>query len=225
MGLFQLEPEEVVARIGSSDAPVHPPSLTNSLLVGSVGFTVVSLLGFAPWVLLGGWFYRNVGETGLYAVCALVYIVVAGPAMYRLIIGPGALVRFYKLFGLAFTAYAIGWIAGWLLFRGHVGSIVGLLAGTVAMGALLAWAFDARRRVLGVIAALFLLNAAGYFLGGVTDAWIRGLEGFPASRTVQVALAHTSWAVFYGLGLGAGLGLAFYLCQAPLRERLAEEGR
>jgi uncharacterized membrane protein YedE/YeeE len=92
------------------------------------------------------------------------------------------------------------------------------------MGALLAWAFDARRAAGPVIAALFCLNAAGYFLGGVTDAWLLGLENVPLPRQAQVALAHTSWAVFYGLGFGAGLGLAFYWCQAETRRRIAGDG-
>jgi len=217
---FQLDPESVARRVEACGKPLQVPTLSASLWRGTFGFTVVSLLGFAPWAFGGNWFYRHIGEAGLYAACALVFIAAAGPLMHRLIIGPGSLSRFYTLFGASFAAYSVAWTAGWMLWKGHPGSVAGLLAGTALMGWMLARAFDARRDALKVIAALFLLNAVGYFAGGVLDAWIAGMERLPVPRGTQIVIARSSWAVTYGMGFGAGLGLAFYLCQAETRKQL-----
>ena len=148
----------------------------------------------------------------MYAACALVFIGLSGPLLHRLILGSGSLVRFYKLFSVAFAAYSVGWIAGWMAIRGHVGSLAGLLAGTLIMGWILTTAFDARRELLKVVAALFALNSLGYFLGGV-------IEGALIRRHALTAML--LWGVCYGLGLGAGLGLAFHFCQSEARRLLS----
>lgn len=223
MSWFQLDPQEVAERIQASGRPAVIPSLSRSLLRGVLGFTLVSLLGFAPWVLAGGWFYRNVGEAGLYAVCALVFIAASGVLMHRLIIGPGSLARFYLVFTPAFVVYSVAWTLGWMVLKGHLGSVVGLLAGTALMGAMMVWTFAAWRELLKVIAALFFLNALGYFVGGIFDGWIGAMEGLPVTSSTRSALAHTSWAVAYGMGFGAGIGWAFFLCQTETRRQLSIE--
>jgi hypothetical protein len=220
MSWFQLDPESVAARVQGSGQPARVPTLGASLLRGTLGFILVSVAGFAPWAVAGGWFYRRIGEAGLYAVCALVFIGTAGLLMHRLIIGPGSLSRFHLLFAPSFGAYSVAWIIGWMALGGHLGSVVGLLAGTALMGWMLARAFDARRETLKVIAALFVLNAAGYFIGGVVEGALLHTEGLPFSDMAQAIVAKSSWGVFYGAGLGAGLGWAFYLCQAKTRELL-----
>ena len=131
--MFGLDPQNTLHRAGNPSPRTHIPTLRESLWRGTIGFTLVSLAGFAPWVLAGRWFYRNVGEAGLYAVCALVFIGSSGVLLHRLIIGPGSLVRFYKIFSLSFLAYAVAWTIGWMLLGGLVGSAVGLLAGAAAM--------------------------------------------------------------------------------------------
>ncbi|MDB6140699.1 MAG: hypothetical protein JWO94_3771, partial [Verrucomicrobiaceae bacterium] len=69
------------------------------------------------------------------------------------------------------------------------------------------------------------LNSAGYFLGG----WIEGLligipecsvGGITLARPDQLMVAKMQWGVCYGIGLGAGLGLAFHLCQKQARALL-----
>src|SRR6187549_1598884 len=107
MGWFQLDPPSIAARARAAGVPA--PSLGASLIRGIVGFTIISVAGFAPWAVLGRWFYRHVGEAGLSAICALVFIGLSAPAMHRLIIGPGSLSRFYKIFGLSFAPYAVAW--------------------------------------------------------------------------------------------------------------------
>lgn len=194
---------------------------------GTIGFTLVSLGGFAPWVLAGRWFYRHIGEAGLYAICAVAFIGLSGVLLHRLIIGPGSLVRFYKLFSLAFFVYAVAWTAGWFTLHrtagSTVGSIVGLLAGTAAMGVVLAGGFAAPGAMLKVIATLFVANAVGYFVGEWTHNAVLALgEGNPLGIVLQkparATISKAAWGLFYGLGFGAGIGLAFYLCQAQARK-------
>ncbi len=213
MAWLQLDPDGTLGRAKSSGAPLRVPSLVGSLLHGIAGFTLVSIAGFAPWAITGRWVRKAIGEAGMYAACAIVFIGLSGPLLHRLILGPGSLARFYKLFGTAFAAYSAAWIVGWMALRGHAGSIAGLFAGTAVMGAILAAAFGARRAALPSIAALFVLNSIGYFAGGWVEAAV--------ARSGPLPLAMTLWGVCYGIGLGAGLGIAFHICQAEHRKRLA----
>jgi len=228
MSWFQLDPSGIADRARAEAAPVAVPSLANSLWRGMIGFTILSVAGFAPWAIFGRWFYSNIGEAGLYAVCAFVFIGLSGPLLHRLIIGPGSFPRFYKLFSTAFAAYAIAWIIGWMLLQGHPGSLAGLFAGTALMGWILATAFEARGSIVKVVAALFVLNALGYFIGG----WFEGclipmkecsIMSIPLAKPTQVMIAKLQWGVCYGIGLCAGLGLAFYFCQASARSLLASK--
>ncbi len=174
MSWFQLDPESVAARVRASGRSPAVPSFAVSLRRGIVGFTLLSVAGFVPWAVFGKWFHRNLGEAGLYLVCAVTFIGLSGPLLHQLIIGPGSLARFYKLFGVTFAVNSVLWIGGWFALRtygnGHAGSLAGLFAGTTAMGWLLTLAFDARGAALRVISALFVLNSLGYFVGG----WIEG---------------------------------------------------
>jgi len=213
MSLFQLDPQSIANRARTAGSPV--PSLGESIMRGMLGFTVVSVAGFVPWALFGKWFHTHLGksgEVGMYVACAVVFLALTAPLLHRLILGPGSVSRFYKLFGLSFTAYSIAWIAGWMALRGHPGSIAGLLVGTMVMACILVAAFDALRVVVKVFFALFVLNALGYFVGGLSEAAL--IKEYPL-------VAMLSWGVFYGIGLGAGLGLAFHFCQARARKLLA----
>jgi len=227
--MFGLEPQSIFDRIQTSGQPPRVPTLRESMLRGMIGFTLVSLGGFSPWVLAGRWFYRNVGEAGLYAVCAFVFIGLSGLLLNRLIIGPGSRVRFYKIFGLAFVAYALAWTIGWITLRGVTGSLAGLLAGTAAMGALLAHGFAARGAALKIITALFVANAAGYFVGESAHNAVLALKegnalGLALERATRATLSKAAWGLFYGLGFGAGIGFAFHACQLEARRLLIEAG-
>ncbi len=210
MALFQLDPQSIVARIRASGTPVHPPALAASVVRGIVGFTLVSVAGFAPWAMADR-LWRGMSELELYGTCAAVFIGLSGLLLHRLIIGPGSLLRFYKLFGLAFTAYAVAWVACWMGLRGDLGSVTGLLGGTAAMGLILAAAFDAWPSTGKIIAALFVLNTLGYYTGG----WVEGKLAID-HRLAGMLL----WGVCYGIGFGAGLGVAFHLCQERARAAL-----
>ncbi len=226
MSWFQLDPKSIAERTQYGGAAKKIPSLQASLLRGTVGFTAVSVAGFAPWAVTGRWLRQCIGEAGLYAVCAFAFIVLSGLLLHQLIMGLGSLGRFYKVFGISFAAYSVAWIVGWMSVGGHWGSITGLLAGTAVMGWMLARAFDATRQTLIVIAVLFVLNSLGYFLGGVVVETIMALKqvslfGSVVPKPVQMTSAKLLWGVFYGLGFGAGLGLAFHICQTEARALLA----
>lgn len=207
MAWLQLDPQSIAARAQASGMATPAPTLAASVVRGVIGFTLVSVAGFAPWPIFDRWFHRF-GEVGLYLACAGVFIGLSGIFLHRLIIGPGSLPRFYKLFTLAFAAYAVAWVALWMWLRGDEGSLGGLLGGTAVMGLLLAFAFDAQRSILKIVAALFVFNTLGYFAGG----WIE------ARLAIEHRLAGMMlWGVCYGIGFGAGLGIAFHLCQAKAR--------
>jgi len=226
MSWFQLDPESIAARMRAAGKVEEMPTLGTFVRRGIIGFTLVSLAGFAPWALAGRWFYRAIGEAGLYVVCAVVFVGLSGLLMHRLILGTGSLGRFYKLFSLAFAGYAIAWILGWIMLRGHPGSVLGLLGGTMLMGWILTRAFDATQFLFQVVAALFIFNAAGYFLGGIVEAKIAAwketvLIGVTMAKPVRMMIAKLSWGFCYGVGFGAGLGLAFYYCQTAVRRLMA----
>lgn len=210
MSWFQLDPQSIAARARAAGSSV--PTLGASIMRGMTGFTVVSVAGFVPWAVFGKWFRGQGGEVGMYAVCALVFLGLSAPLLHRLIIGPGSVARFYKVFCPAFAVYSVAWIAGWMTLRGHPGSLVGLASGTMLMACLLVAAFDALRVVVKVALALFVLNSIGYFVGGVSEAMF--IKQYPL-------WAKLSWGLFYGLGLGAGLGVAFHICQERARKLLA----
>lgn len=187
-----------------------------------IGFTLVSLGGFAPWVLAGRWFHRNTGELGLYVACAVMFIGLSGVLLHRLIIGPGSLRRCYQIFSLAFAGYAVAWTLGWMAFRGVTGSVVGALAGIAMMGGILGVGFGARGMILKVFLVLFVTNAAGYFIGewahhlalALKEGNASGLTLSPSARSL---LSKTLWGLCYGAGFGAGIGWAFHVCQTEAR--------
>lgn len=236
MGWFQLDPQSIASR--AREAGADAPSFGTSLLRGTLGFTLVSLAGFAPWALFGGLFKNFGGEIGMYIACAVAFVGLSGLLLHKLIIGPGSLSRFYKLFGIGFTLYSVAWIASWISlsrvgssFAGiisfyHLASIVGLFTGTLIMGVIFARAFEACPLTAAkTVLALFSLNAVGYFVGGITEHDIAALKemnllGVHLDKRQTFTVAMMSWGVFYGLGLGAGLALAFYFCQAKARALL-----
>lgn len=210
MGWFQLDPQSIARRVEAAGGPIRIPTLGDSIVRGIAGFTIVSVAGFAPWPIFQRWFH-HLGEVDLYLACGAVFIALSGPCLHRLIIGPGSLPRFYKLFSIAFVAYAVLWVFFWMWLRGDAGSPVGLFAGTGAMGLILAWAFDAPRAILPAIAVLFALNTLGYSAGALIAGKL--------IHTHPIA-AMLLWGVCYGIGFGAGLGVAFHLCQARTRAAL-----
>jgi hypothetical protein len=202
MALFQLDPASIAARVHGSGKAARLPTLRSSILRGVIGFSIVSVAGFLPWPIMDRWFGHS-NEMQLYLACTAVFI--------GLIIGPGSLSRFYKLFSLAFIAYAAVWVTFWVALRGDAGSLAGLLGGTAVMGALFAFAFDTPGAIPKVILTLFVLNTLGYYAGGK-------IEGKLAIDHRLAAML--LWGAGYGIGFGAGLGAAFHFCQEQARALL-----
>ncbi len=203
MALLQLDPQNLARRIRDEGDGTRLPTLGQSMLRGMLGFTALSVAGFAPWPIFERWF-RSMREMQLYIACTLIFIGLSGPLLHRLILGRGSLARFYGVFTVAFLGYAATWVALWVWLRGDAGEFAALAGGVAVMALVLVWAFDAWGSFLLVLAALFACNAAGYYAG----RWCEGQFGFH-HRYVAIAL----WALCYGLGFGAGLGAAFHLCQ------------
>lgn len=190
-----------------------------------LGFGAASLVVFGMWAFAGRSMYRYLGEAGAYAVWAIVFIALAGGALNPLVIGPRTLGRFYGLFALAFGAYALWWSLSWFVLKGRAGEWAGSLLGCIALGLVLSWGFAARRGRLRIIAVLFVLHTAGYFLGSVLFEFCRGPSGAEffgdsLSNAGRAALAKFLWGAAYGAGLGAGLGYALFECQREVRDAL-----
>jgi hypothetical protein len=227
MAPLKLDPRHIADRVNAVSRSPHVPSLAESVVRGMLGFIIVSVAGFAPWALGGRALHAAVGEIGLYAVCAFVFVALSGLLLNRLIIGPGSLVRFYLLFTVAFLAYAACWTLAWMTLRGNLGSVIGLLFGTAVMAWMLVYAFDAHGDFVKVAVVLFVLNAVGYFAGGWVEAELVRLRtihilGLILNRRSTLTLAMLAWGVCYGIGFGAGLGLAFYVCQTKARALLRQ---
>jgi hypothetical protein len=202
MKLFGLAGE--TAWTAAAQAGRRPPGLAYSIGYGALSFALVSVLAYSIWA------FRLVpGEAAMYAAIALVYLLLSGLALSRLVLVPGAWKRFTALFALGFALYAIVWCAFWFGLRGkHYADLWGAALGLAGLAWLLQRAFGLEAGFWRLFAALFVLHSAGYYLGGELHAQFRGAAG------------RLLWGVGHGLGFGAGLGWVLHRCQAPLRERL-----
>lgn len=181
------------------------PSLTRSITTGAVGFSLVSLCVFATVAFGERWMYRTLGLAGAYLIWTLLFIVLSGAVFGSLVVGRWRLPRFYLLFGLAFFAYAAGWMIAYFILGQTTGELVGSLAGSVLMAAVFAAGFGSLRSIVKLSAILFVTNAVGYFLGAALYASL--------GRPLGMLL----WGVVYGLCFGAGIGAALHLVQQQRR--------
>lgn len=189
-------------------------TVAKATLLGMISFTLVSLGGFAVWAFAGGWFYKNVGEYGLYAVSAIVFVVLSGLLMHPLVQGPRRVVRFYVAFVPAFLVYAIVWCAAWYFGKAGKGEWIGSIAGAAAFALVLAAILKSSRGLLAAIVVLAITHSAGYFAGGKFYENSRDLPVLKdLSRSQRGLVAKLGWGFFYGLGFGAGIGFAFWSLQ------------
>ncbi len=197
-------------------SPASHPSQGRSLILGAVGFTAVSLAGFSVWAFAGRWFYATVGEAGLYAATALVFLGLSGALLAPLLSGPRRIARFYGLFIPAFVVYSIAWCACWFALGAGWGEWLGSLVGSAAFAAWVCfrqtqWTVFPRSSLV-----LFVTHSAGYFLGGIAMAWMLRsdvAESLGLSRSMGSTVAKLAWGLFYGLGFGLGLGFLFHAVQ------------
>ena len=178
------------------------PSLVRSVLVGGVGFCLVSLCVFATVAFAQRWMYTRLGLGGAYAAWTALFIVLGGGVLGVLVKGAWRLPRFYALFGAAFFAYAAGWVGAYFVLRGTAtGEWAASVLGSVLMGTVFAAGFGVLREALKLSAVLFVANSLGYFVGSALNDALGGAMGM------------LLWGVVYGLGLGAGLGAVLHMAQ------------
>jgi hypothetical protein len=208
MGILDLDPSSVQARLSLEGRRPALPTRVQSLWTGCLGFGVTSLIVFGVWAFGGQWMYINLGESGFYAVCALLFIGLSGCILNRLIIGHRTQLRFYVLWSGAFGLYAVCWCLAWFTLQGKPGEWVGAVLGTIAMALALAWAFGALRRFTRIALSLLVTNLVGYFLGDFLH------------RQADPPISMFLWGAAYGFIWGLGIGDALYVCQDSIRDRL-----
>jgi hypothetical protein len=177
------------------------PSLGRSVATGAIGFGIVSLIVFATVAFAERWMYTNLTVLGAYLAWTVLFILLGGGALGSLVVGHWRLPKFYMLYGLAFFAYAVNWMAAYFILRGTAGEWVGSLAGSLLMAVVFAAGFEALRSTPKFTLILFVANSAGYFLGSALNNAVRGPSGM------------LLWGVAYGLFLGAGIGAVLYYAQ------------
>lgn len=210
MRLFGLDPESTVARAKSTSSPPRILSLAESVVVGSLGFALVSLVSFGVWAWGGRWLHLHTGELGLYAACAIVLIGGGGAVFGRLLIDTHGRRRFYCLFALAFFLYAGVWTGSYFSLRDKSGEWLASLLGPAILGMTFANAFGAPSAKRKVVFTLVVTHSLGYFMGALL------YRAFAAPAGMLL------WGLAYGLSFGAGIGYALHACQAEIRERLRE---
>ena len=177
------------------------PSFRRCLLIGGLGFGLVSLCVFATVAFAERWMYTRLGLSGAYLVWTALFVFLGGEILGWLVVGRWRLPRFYLLFGLAFFAYAAGWMAAYFTLGGMLGEWIGSLVGSLLMGLVFAIGFGVVRSAVSLSAVLFVANSVGYFLGSALNNSIGGSSGM------------LMWGAAYGLFLGAGLGAVLHLAQ------------
>lgn len=186
----------------------HPkklPSFGRSLVTGAIGFSLASLCVFATVAFGERWLYTTLGLWGAYLVWTALFILLGGAALGSLVAGYWRLPRFYLLFGIAFFAYAVGWVGSYFTLRGKMGEWVGSIAGSILMALVFALGFGAIRSIVKLSVILFIANSLGYFAGSAIYDSLGGKTGMML------------WGVLYGLFLGAGIGAVLRLAQAKSR--------
>ena len=177
------------------------PSLSRSIVIGAIGFGLASTLVFATVAFAERWMYAHLGLWGAYLTWTALFILLGGAALGSLVVGRWRLPRFYLLYGIAFFAYAVGWVGAYFILRGRAGEWVGSVAGSVLMALVFALGFGAMRLVLKFSAILFLANSVGYFIGSALNDTLGGPTGM------------LLWGAVYGVCLGAGIGAVLRLAQ------------
>ena len=189
----------------------NPPGLAQSIRIGTLGFTVLGLAGFLPWALGAG---NSLGEEGMYALCAVVFILLSSPLLHRLMPGPGSLWRFQLLFTGAFFAYAAAWMLVWFQLRIDKSDYLGLAIGTCLFALIVVWRLGAWKKLLPGFLGLAILHTAGYWIGEHFYIELRSkseldLAGLHLTAKQCALAAKLVWGLFYGLGFGAGIGWLF----------------
>lgn len=176
--------------------------LSQAVLIGGIGFCLVSLVVFGTVAFGERWMYARLGGLGAYIAWTLAFILLGGAVLGSLVAeSRWRLPKFYLLWGLAFFAYAAGWICAYFTLRSAAGEWFGSLVGSVLMTIVFALGFGSARSIPKLSVLLFIANSAGYFLGSTINDYVGGRGGM------------LLWGVVYGLFFGAGIGALLRLLQ------------
>ena len=176
--------------------------LSQAVLIGGIGFCLVSLAVFATVAFGERWMYMRLGMLGAYVAWTFAFILLGGAVLGSLVAhSRWRLPKFYLLWGLAFFAYAAGWICAYFTLRSAAGEWVGSLVGSVLMTIVFALGFRSARSIPKLSVLLFIANSAGYFLGSTINDYVGGRGGM------------LLWGAIYGFFLGAGIGALLHLLQ------------
>jgi hypothetical protein len=181
-------------------------SLISYLIAGTWRFTVVALLGFAPWALGGRWFNRTLGEIGLYGVCLGAFLLGALCLLPPLLPGNQRLRRTALGIIPAYTLYAVVWCSCWFALGGKLGEWIGAILGGTIFVVICAWRFGRPSQLLFTCLLFVVTHALGYFAGEFAMAWCQ-TQAWPKSFGMW------AWGLCYGVGFGAGLGYVVAVCQ------------
>jgi len=173
--------------------------LLRAVLRGGIGFCLVSLVVFATVAYGERWMYARLGVLSAYVVWTLAFVLLGGLVLGLVV--EGRLMRFYLLWGIAFFAYAAGWVCAYFMLRGVAGEWLGSLVGSLLMTIVFALGFGAPRLIPKLSLLLFVANSAGYFLGSALNDYVGGHPGM------------LLWGIIYGLLLGAGISALLHLLQ------------
>lgn len=177
------------------------PSLERSIATGAIGMGIISLGVYATVAFGERWMYQTLGLLGAYLVWTVLFILLSGVVFGSLVVVRWGFPRFYLLFGLAFFAYAAGWMISYFTSPNAAGEWFGSLAGSILMALVFAAGFGVRRATLKLSALLFVTHSIGYFLGSALH------------KSFGVPVGMLLWGVAYGLFFGAGIGAALRMVQ------------
>src|SRR5688500_20210014 len=104
------------------------PSLARSVVTGTIGFCLVSLVVFATVAFGEPWLYERFRVTGSYVVWTGLFILLGGAVLGSLVVGRCRLPMFYLLFVLAFIVYLDGCVVFFSMLSWITGKIVRILA-------------------------------------------------------------------------------------------------
>lgn len=211
MSQFRSTPHDPSTNFRQSGVAFTPPSLKRSILTGGVGFSIASLCVFATVAIAQNWMYRHLGVTAAYLVWIVLFILLGGRALSSLVVDTRRRSRFYVMFGLAFFAYGISWMAAYFTFKNALGEWLGSFVGSVCMALVFAVWFGVLRSAPLFGALLFVANSIAYFLGS--------LLFYSFSHDIGLLV----WGPFYGFCVGAGLGAVLYIAQSRRAGGLPEQ--
>lgn len=159
--------------VGFHKSKTMDTHLSRAVLRGGIGFCLVSLVVFATVAFGERWMYARLGELGAYVAWTLTFLVIGGLVLGTVVDGSWRLPKFYLLWGVAFFAYAAGWVGAYFIVRDVAGEWIGSLVGSVLMTVVFALGFSATRLIPKLSLLLFVANSAGYFLGSALNDYIR----------------------------------------------------